>query len=31
MKLMKEVLAKENVNKLTIDDEKELKENAKIK
>ena len=31
MKLMKEVLTKENVNKLTIDDEKELKENAKIK
>ena len=31
VKLMKDVLAMEKVNKLTIDDEKELKENAKIK
>ena len=31
VKLMKEVLNMEKVNKLTIDDEKELKENAKIK
>jgi hypothetical protein len=31
VKMMKEVLALEKVNKLTIDDEKELKENAKIK